>query len=550
MPTITGVFMTEKSWIDIMESKHDASYSNVCVVVSNDNRRFLELRNYLDEKGRKMLILDMYAGLVKRERKQDGPVGKQKEGLSGLINTGPTPIDEINRMLTQPDEKADEEACAIVKNILEQKDVPMNAVNLWTTDENTLGGGRMLILFVPDKGVIDSRVLDKCIVVTPPLSLPRERKKLLENQCKKVWGGLELVPEQVENLVNMTSGLDLNQTEALYFETLRNLKVNKALDIGLVAKAKADIIEKDGMLKVISEQRYGFEGVGGYEVVKDYIIESIVKPLKDPERAKALGVDPPRGAIIFGPPGTGKTIIAKACARELSFPLVMLSPEMFLNKYVGESERRLGKIFQILEEMAPVMVLIDEMDGLGGRESNGNDVQQKIFTQFLRYAGDEDRKAFLVGTTNSPMMDEAFRREGRFDVMIPMMSPDTEARLAILLVHLNKRRQVKHKITEAKLVEVAAATEGWKGNMLEELVKRSARLAFNLGKDYVTDEVLQMALDDYRVNKETLLSTETKYMELADQLCNSEKFLKALKKTTVSEETGRETFMKRKSKGL
>ena len=541
-----------------MVAKRNASYSNVVVVETNDNKRFNELRRYLDEEKRKMLIYDVYAGLTKRVNKEETPVTEDKpKGLSGLLSEK-DPMDEINALLVAPNsgdnpDQSKTDEVAIVKNILEMKDVPMKAVNFWATEDNALENGRTLVLFVAGRDLIDPRVLDKCILVTPPLSLPMERKAILSKMCVNVYDNLALSPEQIDGLVNLTAGLDLNQVDAVFIETLTAYMTTKAMDFGVVAKTKSDIVEKSGLLKMMTP-KYGFEGVGGYDAVKDYIIESIIKPLKEPERAREIGVEPPRGAIIFGPPGTGKTIISKAIGFMLKYPMVSLSPENFMNSLVGETERNLRRVIKIIEEMAPIIVLMDEIDRYGGRGGPGGEndggTSSRVFSQLLEYLGDEDRKAFIIGTTNAPAMDEAFRREGRVDVMIPMMSPDLNARLAILKIHLNVRRKIKNKVSEEKLAEIAVATQGWKGNMLEELCKRAVRLAFNKSMPFVSDEVLQETLDDYKVNTKALTESEGKYMEMAEQFCNSQKFLVALKKATVANEgTGREAFIKRK-KGL
>jgi ATP-dependent 26S proteasome regulatory subunit len=127
-----------------------------------------------------------------------------------------------------------------------------------------------------------------------------------------------------------------------------------------------------------------------------------------------------------------------------------------------------------------------------------------------------------------PKMDIAFTREGRFDVLIPMLSPDEEARMAILDVHLNKVRKVAHNITPEELRTVAMSTPGWKGNMLEELIKRATRIAFVAGKDKVSIEDLKAAKDDYKVNTKALEETEKEYVKLAEEICNSRRFLTSI----------------------
>jgi ATP-dependent Zn protease len=190
--------------------------------------------------------------------------------------------------------------------------------------------------------------------------------------------------------------------------------------------------------------------------------------------------------------------------------------------------------------MAPCIVFIDEIDRLGGRKQSGeNDggTMGRAFSQLLEWLGDMNRNAIVIGATNMPYMDEAFRREGRFDVMIPMLSPDFKARQEILKVHLNVVRQVKHSISKKKIEEIAKATEGWKGNMLEELVKRATRTAFLANATSVSDKHLMESFEDYTINRDALVKAEDKYVQMARDLCNSQKFLKSLLEE-IEEEKG------------
>ena len=202
--------------------------------------------------------------------------------------------------------------------------------------------------------------------------------------------------------------------------------------------------------------------------------------------------------------------------------------------------------------MHPILLLCRRIDKLGGRGStettSGGNTNDRLFSQLLVWLGDQNRRAIVIGATNRPYMDDAFRREGRFDVLIPMLSPDEDARMAILDVHLNKVRQIAHNITPEQVAEVAGMTENWKGNMLEELVKRAARAAFVAGKDIVTYEDLKGAYDDYIVPHDELKETEKKYKDMATDLCNSRRFLRLTEPSTGA--GGRQDALVKKLKGL
>jgi SpoVK/Ycf46/Vps4 family AAA+-type ATPase len=173
---------------------------------------------------------------------------------------------------------------------------------------------------------------------------------------------IKLDEATMDRLVALTAGLDLNQTEAVFCETFTDYAKNgkKNLDLTTVSETKADQINKSAVLRVKANVKYGFERVGGYAQVKRFITEAIIMPMKEPERARALGIEQPKGAIFFGPPGTGKTVIVEGIAKELGLPFVTLDPENFMSSFVGESERNLRSAIQVIEEMAPVVVFIDE----------------------------------------------------------------------------------------------------------------------------------------------------------------------------------------------
>lgn len=518
----------DASWLDVLAERRKALYSTVVVVETNDERRVKQFLNDLTAKQKKVLIWDTYAGLTMREEGKDRPYADNDDFMSN-------PASIVGKYLA-----SESKGTVVIKNILAQTDLPMKAINLWSTSDEIYASDATLVIFVPDKSLIDIRVLDKCILIQPPLSLPDERYSLLDFLLTELK--MTLDRNEIDSLVQLTGGLDLNQVEAVFAETLLEFGRTNVLNTALVGKAKADSINKSSILKVKMNSDRGFESIGGYEGLKTFIKNKIILPIREPARASALGVEQPRGFIMFGPGGTGKTVFAKALAKELAYPFVTLSPENFMSSYVGESERNLSKAIRIIEDMSPCIVFIDEIDRLGGRGETGeNDggTARRTFSQLLEWLGDEKRNSIVIGATNMPYMDVAFRREGRFDVMVPMLSPDPKARMEILKVHLNVVRKVKHNISDDVLAEVAEVTTLWKGNMLEELVKRAARVAFERGATTVEAIDLKAALDDYTPSKDSLKTEEDKYRRMADELCNSKAFLAVVAAEQSSQVSGR-----------
>ena len=160
----------------------------------------------------------------------------------------------------------------VIKNLLTQQDIPMKALNTWAVDKGLFEKGHTVVVFVPDRTLLDSKVLDKCIFISPPFSTPEERKALLDF----VLGASPKQPEGLnkEALVEATGGLDLNQTEAVFLETLQEFLLRQGdFGIGVISRAKADIINKS------SGQRYagprGALSVSADDALKEYIMQNI-----------------------------------------------------------------------------------------------------------------------------------------------------------------------------------------------------------------------------------------------------------------------------------
>lgn len=533
------------NWIDRLWDERNALKSSVVFVETNDPKRMQEFLDHYafklshkhrvgkgQERTPPLVIYDGFAGISRYVEDGEGNYIEEAVESKGSL-LGDATLQTLSGLLeTDDDGKADQ--IVVIRNILKKEDFPgkwPNAINHWATSDKVMGQRNTVIIFAPSRDVLLGVVLKKLIHITPPVSEAEEREEILKFCASEVE--VELDEARVEELVQLTSGLDLAEAEAVFSEAVLKVAKGGELDIGLVARTKSAIINKSKSLRVQVEGGQGFESVGGYEVVKDWVRESIIEPMRDPERAERLGMEPPKGVVFFGPPGTGKTIFARALAKELNMPFVELNPEAYMESLLGESERNLKASFDLIDAMSPVVVFIDEMDRLGSRSSGQteNETNRRLQNMYLSWMSSKNRKAIVVGATNLPeSLDAAMIREGRIDVMIPLMSPDADARYEILLVHLNVVRSVAHNLTEGQLREIAAETTYWKGNMLEELVKRAARMAFNRGSDVVEYEDMKEALADYRPKEDELKAEEERYAELAERMTNSKKFLDNIKR--------------------
>lgn len=422
------------------------------------------------------------------------------------------------------------------------------AQKIWDVAMNVEGSGihikNHVFVFVPAMSLIPENTLNRCISVSPPLSTYKEREAefLKKRDIFKDIISLTITPA----IVNASAALNLHQVETSFYLCLKRYGIEKKtnpnadpLSLAVLKDIKKEMIEKSGILKV-EDTQFGFERVGGYNEVIQYIRESIINPLKFPEEAERYGVEIPRGIILAGPPGTGKSLFSKTMAYELDLNLLSLHYPSVMSEYVGRAEKNLAQAIKQAEESAPCLLGIEEIDFLGDRKSGasettsgGGDTTGRMFSQLLEYLGREDRKATLIATTNMPeKLDEAFIRSGRVDVIIPMLYPDKEARAKIFEVHTKVKRNIP--IEEERYEEirddVAAQTKMFAGADIEELAKRAARLAYIEKAKSVTKEHFSEALNMFNVDVADREKKEKEFLSKAKKLCSDRRFLKEIQR--------------------
>jgi AAA+ superfamily predicted ATPase len=376
-----------------------------------------------------------------------------------------------------------------------------------------------VLVFTSDANLFPQVVRRFAYTLTPPPSLPAEREEVLRNIASELSQALnrELRLTIDADIINASSGLTLHDVETAALEsfaTFRDFKVET------FTSYKIKILREAG-LEFIQPTR-GFESVGGYEYLKQYIMNRVIKVLRNPEVARRYGLGVPKGILLYGPPGTGKTWLARALAREVGLPMVVIDPSTFLRGIVGETEARVKQITAIVESLAPIIVFIDEFDQLTlSRQavvSTDSGVSRRLTNMLLGWLGDENRRSFVVGATNHVAdIDPAFLRPGRLDEIVPVFYPDAEAREEILRIHTSVVRSVP--IRDVDLRAIAEKTHLWTGAELEKLVMEASSLAMVEGAEYVTQHHFEEAMSAIEFNaaeremKLKLMVQELKRME-------------------------------------
>ena len=220
-----------------------------------------------------------------------------------------------------------------------------------------------------------------------------------------------------------------------------------------------------------------FADVGGLDELKEKIRLRILYPLKRPDLYKAFGKKVGGGLLLYGPPGCGKTFLARATAGEAGIHFVAVGIEEILDMWLGQSEKRLHELFRTARQKAPAILFFDEVDALGGRRSGlRNESYRTLVTQFLSEldgAGGRMEGVLVMGATNAPWdVDPAFRRPGRFGEVLFVPPPDLRARVEILKLKLKGKPA-----SEIDVAELARATEMYSGADLDSLVEAGLEAA-------------------------------------------------------------------------
>lgn len=213
-------------------------------------------------------------------------------------------------------------------------------------------------------------------------------------------------------------------------------------------------------------------------MAKQELIEAVEWPLKYPEAFEAINTRPPKGVMLFGPPGTGKTMLAKAVATESQANFISIKGPELLSKYVGESEKAIRETFRKARQAAPTIIFFDEIDSIVPPRNAAFDtgVTERVVSQILTELDglEELKNVVVIAATNRPdMVDPALLRPGRFDRFIYIRPPDLKEREAILKIHLKG----KPLSDEVDFKELARRTEGYVGADIEAICREAAILA-------------------------------------------------------------------------
>lgn len=251
-------------------------------------------------------------------------------------------------------------------------------------------------------------------------------------------------------------------------------------------------VEKDPAvmaMEIEEKPSVTYKDVGGLEEQINEIRETVELPLLHPEAFKKVGIDPPRGVLLYGAPGTGKTLLAKAVAHETNSVFIKLIGSELVRKYIGEGARLVRELFKLARERAPSIVFIDEADAIGARRlesstSGDREVQRTLMQLLAEMDGFDPRgDVRIIAATNRPdIIDPAMLRPGRFDRLIEIPLPTYEGRVAILKIHMAKMNLSK----DISIETLATNTDLTTGADIRAVCTEAGMFTIREGRDTVT----------------------------------------------------------------
>ena len=246
-----------------------------------------------------------------------------------------------------------------------------------------------------------------------------------------------------------------------------------------------------------------FDDVAGLDEEKEEMVE-IVEFLKKPEKFTKMGARVPKGVLLYGKPGTGKTLIAKAIAGEADVPFISMSGSEFIEMFAGLGASRVRKLFEKARKLAPCIVFIDEIDAIGSRrtsnsgaETENNQTLNQLLVEMDGF-GSEETIIVLAATNRPEMLDKALLRPGRFDRRITIPVPDLKGRLDILKIH-SKDKKISE---EVNLESIAEDTAGFTGAELENILNEAAIIATKNKHEYIENNDIEEAVKKVTVGLE------------------------------------------------
>ena len=340
--------------------------------------------------------------------------------------------------------------------------------------------------------------LEKYItILTLDFLTPEEIKSVISDFIDK-YGLTKPNEDFIEEMIVLFKGLDESDIKnILALAISSDGEINRS-DFSLVLEHKQQLIRKSGILEMITVNET-INDIGGLENFKIWL-QRKANVLKNFSKAINFGVDIPKGVLIVGMPGCGKSLSAKVAANLFGFPLLRLDMGRLMGKYVGESEANLRRAIALAEASSPCVLWIDELEkafaGVGA-QSGSSEVTTRLFGNFLTWLQEKNSLAFVVATANNiAILPPELLRKGRFDEIFYVALPNDKERAKIFNIHIAKRRS--QDLPSIDVNSLVNKTKGYSGSDIEGIVKDAIEWAFSSNKSNLSTDDIIHAINETR----------------------------------------------------
>jgi transitional endoplasmic reticulum ATPase len=282
------------------------------------------------------------------------------------------------------------------------------------------------------------------------------------------------------------------ETEKIPSEVLQSMQI-KLIDF---YDAMHEVVPTAMREFYVERPKVWWKDVGGLNEIKKSLTDNLIRAMKEPSKFTKMGIRPPRGALIYGPPGCGKTLLGRAVATETGANMILVRGPEILSKWMGESEKAIREIFRKAKAASPCVVIFDELDSLARYKSGEGGVSETILSQLLTEIEDgTSSRVVIIGITNRPdILDNSLLRTGRLDLVLYVSPPDEKGRLEIIKI-LTKKMPLSNDI---KLQEIAIATQNYSGADLAALCREAAVLAMKNNSTKISSQDFANSLKQVR----------------------------------------------------
>jgi len=282
------------------------------------------------------------------------------------------------------------------------------------------------------------------------------------------------------------------ETDKIPSEVLQSMQI-KLIDF---YEAMHEVVPTAMREFYVERSKIWWKDVGGLDDVKKSLTDNLILAMKEPGKFTKMGIKPPKGALIYGPPGCGKTLIGRALATETGANMILVRGPEILSKWIGESEKAIREIFRKAKASSPCVVIFDELDSLARSKSGEGGVGENILSQLLTEIEEGiSSRVVVIGITNRPdVVDSSLLRTGRLDLVLYVTPPDEKGRLEIIKI-LTKKMPLT---SDVKLQEIAVATQNYTGADLAALCREAAVQAMRNNSPKISSQDFANSLKQVR----------------------------------------------------